>query len=115
MDLTILENHEIQSAVQRNLVSFPSQAPVFPRQSRPEIQWKMAVLYFLRRWSLSDIARRYGLSRERAGQIVKAWRVLSVEQGYIQEIPEDPFSFSRPATPYHPAAMAPERAQRMSA
>jgi len=92
MDLAVLENHELQNAIKRNLVSFPSQAPVFPRQSRSDIQWRLAVLYFVHRWSLGAIARRYDLSRERAGQIVKAWRVLSVRYGYIQEIPEDPFT-----------------------
>jgi hypothetical protein len=87
MDLTILRNHQLQEAVRLNLVSFPSQAPVYRRQPRADIQWRLAVLYFVRGWSLADVANRYRMSRERAGQIIKAWRILCVEGGYIQEIP----------------------------
>jgi hypothetical protein len=87
MDLTTLQSHELREAVRTNRVSFPSQAPAWEKQSRGDIQWRLAVLYFVRGWSLFDIAHRYGLSRERAGQIVRAWRILSVRHGYIQEIP----------------------------
>jgi hypothetical protein len=89
MDLKILRNHELQEAVRWNYVSFPAQAPVYRGQSRPDIQWRLAVLYFVQGWSLNNVAKKYGLSRERAGQILKAWRLLSVENGYIQEIPAD--------------------------
>jgi hypothetical protein len=90
MDLKILRNPELQRAIRENYVSFPAQAPVYNRQARADIQWRLAVLYFVHGWSINEIARRYKLSRERAGQIIKAWRVLSVESGYIQEIPPDP-------------------------
>lgn len=89
MDLNILRNHELQEAVRWNYVSFPAQAPVYKGQSRPDIHWRLAVLYFVHGWSLNDLAKKYGMSRERAGQIVKAWRILSVRHGYIQEIPTD--------------------------
>ena len=87
MDLIIARNHQLQLAVRRNRVSFPSQAPAYNTQSRPDIQWRLAVLYFVQGWSLSRAAAKYGISRERAGQILKAWRVRSVQKGYIQEIP----------------------------
>ena len=87
MDLTTLQSHELREAVRTNRVTFPSQAPAWQKQSRGDIQWRLAVLYFVRGWSLFAIAHRYGLSRERAGQIVRAWRILSVKHGYIQEIP----------------------------
>ena len=95
MDLTTLHNNELQEAIRGNRVSFPSQAPVYNRQSRADIQWRLAVLYFVRGWSLSGVARRYGMSRERAGQIITAWRVLSVQLGYIQEIPVIPIAEGR--------------------
>jgi hypothetical protein len=96
MDLKILRNPELQKAIRENYVSFPSQAPVFRNQPRADIQWRLAVLYFVRGWSVNEVARRYGLSRERAGQIITAWRILSVEAGYIQEIPPDPAANMRP-------------------
>jgi hypothetical protein len=101
MDLKILRNSELQRAIRGNHVSFPAQAPVYNRQSRADIHWRLAVLYFVHGWSINQVARRYKLSRERAGQIIKAWRVVSVESGYIQEIPPDPAMHMHlaPATP----------------
>jgi hypothetical protein len=90
VDLSHIGNPRLQSAISRNLVSFPAQAPVFPRQSRTDIQWRVALLYFVRGWSFSDIARRYGLTRSRAGQIARDWRKACVASGYIQEIPGGP-------------------------
>lgn len=91
MDLLSLGNRAIQGAVRHNLVSFPAGALVFPRQSRTDLQWRIAVLYFVRGWSFSAIARRYGLTHERIGQIARDWRKASIAAGYIQEIPADPF------------------------
>jgi len=71
-----------------NLVSFPAQAPVFTRRSRADIQWRVALLYFVRGWSLQAIAARYGLTHERVGQIARDWRTASIAAGYIQVIPE---------------------------
>jgi hypothetical protein len=91
MDLVNLNNDELRRAIHTNQVSFPAEAPVFPRQTRADIGWRLALLYFVRCWSLNDIGRKYRLSRERAGQIVKVWRIHAVRSGYIQEIPADPF------------------------
>jgi hypothetical protein len=86
-----LENRLVQQAVRENLMSFPSEVPVFERQSRPDLQQKLAVLYFVRGWTMDDIARRYGLVRQRMGQILTAWRVRAMNEGYIQPIaPEHP-------------------------
>ena len=85
------ENRLVQQAVRKNLMSFPSEVPVFERQSRPDLQQKLAVLYFVRGWTMDDIARRYGLVRQRMGQILTAWRIRAVSEGYIQPIaPEHP-------------------------
>jgi hypothetical protein len=86
-----LENRVVRQAVVENLVSFPSQVPVFEKQSRPDLQQKLVVLYFVRGWTMDDIAQRYGLARQRMGQILTAWRIRAVQQGYIQAIqPEHP-------------------------
>jgi hypothetical protein len=86
-----LENRVLRQAVQENLVSFPAQVPVFERQSRADLQQKIVVLYFLRGWTMDDIAKRYGLGRQRMGQILTAWRTRAVKEGYVQAIePEHP-------------------------
>jgi hypothetical protein len=72
--------------VQENLVSFPSQVPVFGRQARPELQPRIVVLYFVRGWTMDEIAKRCGLGRQRIGQMLTAWRIRAVKEGYIQAI-----------------------------
>jgi len=82
-------NRALRVALQKNLVSFPAQAPVFNRLPRADIHWKLAVLYFVRGWSMRDIATRYRLGRARVGQIITAWRINAVDQGYVQTIPPE--------------------------
>lgn len=89
MDLALLGNRALQMAVRRNQVCFPSQAPIFGRNPRREMQWRVAVLYFVRGWSTMQIARRYGLTRERCGQIISEWRIRAVNMGYIQDVTPD--------------------------
>jgi hypothetical protein len=86
MDLVLLGNRALQMAIRRNLVCFPSQAPVFGKLPQRDLQWRLAVLYFIRGWSTREIARRYGLTRERCGQIISDWRVRAVNMGYIQDV-----------------------------
>ncbi len=86
MDLALLGNRALQLAIRRNLVCFPSQAPVFGKLPRRDVQWRLAVLYFIRGWSTREIARRYGLTRERCGQIISDWRVRAINMGYIQDV-----------------------------
>jgi hypothetical protein len=50
-----LENKLLRQAVQANLVSFPSQVPVFAKQSRSDLQHKIVVLYFVLGWTIDDI------------------------------------------------------------
>jgi hypothetical protein len=76
-------------AIRRNLVCFPSQAPVFGKFPRREIQWRLAVLYFVRGWTTRQIGIRYGLTRERCGQVISEWRIRAVNMGYIQDITPD--------------------------
>jgi hypothetical protein len=85
-DLALLGNRALQLAIRRNFVCFPAQAPVFGKLPRREIQWRLAVLYFVRGWSTRQIGVRYGLTRERCGQIISEWRIRAVNMGYIQDV-----------------------------
>src|ERR1051325_10108108 len=89
MDLAFLGNRALQLAVRLNRVSFPSQAPIFGRQPRRDLQWRLAVLYFIRGWSTREIARRYDLTRERCAHIISDWRIRAVNMGYIQDVTPD--------------------------
>jgi transposase-like protein len=78
---------ELRRAIRKNQVSFPAQVPAFPKRDRPDLQQKLAQLYFVLGWSCPRIAKRYGLSRLRVQQILKAWKARAVEVGYIQTVP----------------------------
>jgi hypothetical protein len=86
IELALLGNRTLQTLVRGNFVCFPSQAPVFGHKSRRDLQWRLAVLYFVRGWSTRAVADRYGLTRERCGQIISDWRIRAVALGYIQEL-----------------------------
>jgi hypothetical protein len=88
-DLALLGNRALRIAIRRNLVSFPSQIPVFGRFPRRETQWRLATLYFVFGWPARRIADRYGLTRERCGQIITEWRIRAVNMGYVQDVTPD--------------------------
>jgi hypothetical protein len=88
-------NQAIRTAVWNNQVSFPAQIPVFEKQSRPDIQWRIVQLYFVRRWSFRRLAERYGVSPQRITQIIGTWRVRAMALGYIQEIPASDAAFTQ--------------------
>jgi len=77
----------LRNAIQNSEVSFPSQIPVFSCQSRADIQWRLVDLYFVRNWSCSRVAERYGMTMERARQIIATWVGRAIVLGYLQEIP----------------------------
>jgi hypothetical protein len=81
-----LENKVVRQAVQENVVSFPSQVPVFGKQTQPDLQQKLVLLYFVCGWTMDSVAQRYGLGRQRLGQILTAWRIRALKEGYIQAI-----------------------------
>lgn len=85
-ELALLGNRTLQTLVRGNFVCFPAQAPVFGQKSRRDLQWRLAVLYFVRGWSTRTVADRYGLTRERCGQIIADWRIRAVALGYIQDV-----------------------------
>ena len=77
----------LRKAIQTNQVSFPSQVPVFACQSRPDIQWRLVELYFVRGWSCVQIGERYQVTMERVRQIISNWVQRAITLGYIQEVP----------------------------
>jgi hypothetical protein len=81
-------NRVVRAGIRNNLITFPSEVPVFKKTTRPDLQAKIAVLYFIRGWSTSQIGERYGIGRQRVAQIVTKWRVRAVRHGYVQLINE---------------------------
>ena len=77
----------LRAAIHNHQVSFPSQVPVFACQSRADIQWRMVELYFVRNWSCGDVGQRYGVTLERARQLISLWVRRAAMLGYLQEIP----------------------------
>lgn len=78
---------ELRRKLRKNQVSFPAQVPTFAKHDRPDIQCKVAQLFFLSGWSCDRIAQRYGLLRQRVQQVLTIWTRRAIQAGYIQEIP----------------------------
>ena len=57
---------EVREAVHANRVAFPVPVPTFPAQFRPEIQWRLVELYFIRGWSSASIPADDGGGRDAA-------------------------------------------------
>ena len=87
----------LRAAIQNNEVSFPAQVPTFNCQSRPDIQWRLAELYFIQNWTCPDLGRRYGVTMERARQLVFNWAQRAVVLGYLQEIQAPPERAASPS------------------
>jgi CheY-like chemotaxis protein len=77
----------LRTALHNGQISFPSQVPTFSCQSRADIQWRLAQLYFVRGWSSTQLAMRYGMSPARVRQLLSSWVRRALMLGYIQEIP----------------------------
>ena len=89
MDISLIGNSALRLAVQRNLVSFPSQVPAF--MNRPgHNQERIAQLYFAGGWTVRSLCERYCLSKAMVQKLLSEWRIRAVAAGYIQDIhPED--------------------------
>jgi hypothetical protein len=87
VNLNRLRIDRLRRAIQANRVSFPSTVPTFEHHDRPDLQRKMAQLYFVMGWSRERIGDRYGLIHQRVSQILRTWKRRAVETGYIQYIP----------------------------
>ncbi len=90
-DKKLYEMHvdKLREAIRNHQVSFPSQLPTFSKHTRPDLQRKLAQLYFICGWSGPKIRARYGLGAQRLQQILSTWKNRAVELGYIQVIPPD--------------------------
>src|ERR1700733_10911440 len=77
----------IRAAIWNQAVSFPAQVPVFMNLHRADIQWRIAVLYFVQGWSSVRIARRYGVTNKRVAQILRQWTSRAIDRGYLGLIP----------------------------
>ncbi len=82
-----LKIDQLRRAIRSNRISFPAQVPWFPKHDRPDLQPKIALLYFLFGWSCGRIGERYGLRRQRVQQILNTWTTRAVQTGYLQTIP----------------------------
>ena len=87
MEITHMGLRRLRVAIQNQEISFPSQVPAFACQSRSEIQWRLVELYFIRNWSCADLGHRYGVTMERARQLISQWVQRATVLGYLQEIP----------------------------
>ena len=90
MNISLIGNSALRIAIQRNLVSFPSQSPAFMKRPGDDTQQRIAHLYFSRGWPIRNICQRYGLSKGMIQRLVSEWRIRAVGAGFIQDIhPED--------------------------
>jgi phosphoribosylformylglycinamidine (FGAM) synthase-like enzyme len=84
MNVALFGNSVLRSAIQRNLVSFPSQIPAFVKYG--DMQERVVQLYFVRGWQMRKICDRYRLSKSTVGKLISEWKIRAVAAGYIQEI-----------------------------
>ena len=90
MNISLVGNSALRIAIQRNLVSFPSQMPAFMKRPGDDTQQRIAHLYFSRGWPIRNICARYGLSKPSIQRLLSEWRIRAVGSGFIQDIhPED--------------------------
>jgi DNA-binding transcriptional regulator LsrR (DeoR family) len=79
-------------------MSFPAQVPMLKNLQRPDIQWRIALLYFVRGWSSNTIAARYGITRERVAQLLRQWTSQAIKRGYVDRIPTEKECFPQGGT-----------------
>jgi hypothetical protein len=87
MDIPAMSLDRLRTAIRIRQISFPSQVPVFCCQPRPDVQWRLAELFFVHRWACTDLARRYKLSVGYVRQLILRWARRAAALGYLQEIP----------------------------
>jgi Sigma-70, region 4 len=79
----------IRTGVRNRWIAFPSEIPVFACPERPDVQWRIVSLYFVRGWATKNIASRYGVTRERVMQILRQWTARAISRGYVDVIPRE--------------------------
>lgn len=78
---------DLRAAIWNQAVCFPAQVPIFMNLHRADIQWRIAVLYFVRGWSSMKIAKRYGVTTKRVAQMLRQWTSRAIDRGYLSLIP----------------------------
>ena len=76
----------LRKAIQENDISFPVPVPIFPKQSRADIQWKLVELYFVCNWSPARIGERYQMTSERVRQVISQWVPRAAVLSYLQKV-----------------------------
>ncbi len=84
--LTLFGNKVLRTAIERNLVSFPSQIPIFARHQAGDVQARVVQLYFVAGWTIREIGKRYNMPGDMVRKSLTEWRVRAISAGYIQEI-----------------------------
>lgn len=84
MNLALIGNTVLRSAIRCNLVSFPAQIPAFTKGG--DEQNRIVQLYFVRGWSARAICDRYGLSKSALRTLLSDSKIRAVAEGYIQDI-----------------------------
>src|ERR1700728_4364551 len=79
----------LRKAIEANRINFPAPVPIFPSEFRPDIQWRLVELYFIRGWSSKRLAARYGVTARRIQQSLQHWAGRALERGYLQAIPAE--------------------------
>jgi hypothetical protein len=79
----------IRNAIRCHSISFPAQVPIFRHLHRPDIQWRIVLLYFVHGWPSTRIAARYGMTRERVVQLLRQWTSRAISRGYLDRIPTE--------------------------
>ena len=86
MNIALIGSSILRSAIQQNLVSFPSQVPNFMRRPSGDSHERIVQLYFVRGWPIRSICDRYGMSKASVQKILSEWRIRAVSAGYIQDV-----------------------------
>jgi|HubBroStandDraft_5_1064220.scaffolds.fasta_scaffold1593906_1 hypothetical protein len=84
--ITNIDICDLRSAIRLNRISFPVPVPVFASQHRPDVQWRLAELYFIHGWSPVKLAERYGVSSRRVRQSLHNWASRARMRGYLQPV-----------------------------
>jgi len=87
--VTALSLRFVREAIRSHRFSFPSQVPIFLHLHRPDIQWRIVLLYFIHGWPSVRIAARYGMTRERVMQLLRQWTSRAILRGYVGRIPTE--------------------------
>jgi hypothetical protein len=82
----------LRRAIRRNVVSFPSQIPVFLKQGPEGMQWRAVLLFFVRGWSSPRIAERFQVPTHRIWQTLEDWSVRALALGYVHVLDPDAFA-----------------------